>query len=95
MEECCTRKGIIKIESEKIRLRIVRHNTNNEIFNPLDTGYFFSYCQPITCHIGAFCFDARQFGAFHFGDFHFDALSTKTKRRAVGPMSKTMPAHQL
>ena len=28
----------------------------------------------ITCHIGAFCFDARQFGAFHFGDFHFDAF---------------------
>ena len=27
-----------------------------------------------TCHIGAFCFDARQFGAFHFGDFHFDAI---------------------
>ena len=28
----------------------------------------------ITCHIGAFCFDVRQFGAFHFGDFHFDAI---------------------
>ena len=28
----------------------------------------------ITCHIGAFCFDACQFGAFHFGDFHFDAI---------------------
>ena len=25
-------------------------------------------------HTGAFCFDARQFGAFHFGDFHFDAI---------------------
>ena len=31
----------------------------------------------ITCHIGAFCFDARQFGAFHFGDFHFDAVPVR------------------
>ena len=25
----------------------------------------------------AFCFDARQFGAFHFGDFHFDAVPVR------------------
>ena len=31
----------------------------------------------ITCHIGAFCFDACQFGAFHFGDFHFDAVPVR------------------
>ena len=31
----------------------------------------------ITCHIGAFCFDARQFGAFHFGDFHFAAVPVR------------------
>ena len=31
----------------------------------------------ITCHIGAFCFDARQFGAFHFGDFHFDTVPVR------------------
>ena len=31
----------------------------------------------ITCHIGAFCFDARQVGAFHFGDFHFAAVPVR------------------
>ena len=31
----------------------------------------------VSFHIGAFCFDARQFGAFHFGDFHFDAVPVR------------------
>ena len=31
----------------------------------------------ITCHIGAFCFDVRQFGAFQFGAFHFDAVPVR------------------
>ena len=32
---------------------------------------------PVSFHIGVFCFDARQFGAFHFGDFHFDAVPVR------------------
>ena len=31
----------------------------------------------VSFHIGAFCFDARQFGAFHFGDFHFDPVPVR------------------
>ena len=31
----------------------------------------------ITCHIGAFCFDVRQFSAFQFGAFHFDAVPVR------------------
>ena len=31
----------------------------------------------VSFHIGVFCFDARQFGAFHFGDFHFDAVPVR------------------
>ena len=31
----------------------------------------------ITCHIGAFCFDVRQFGAIKFGAFHFDAVPVR------------------
>ena len=42
----------------------------------LYSGCIMAVC-PITCHIGAFCFDARQFGAFHFGDFHFDAVPVR------------------
>ena len=31
----------------------------------------------VSFQIGAFCFDARQFGAFHFGDFHFDVVPVR------------------
>ena len=40
----------------------------------------FKYCRSfctVSFHIGVFCFDARQFGAFHFGDFHFDAVPVR------------------
>ena len=37
----------------------------------------FTFVSSVSFHIGAFCSDARQFGAFHFGDFHFDAVPVR------------------
>ena len=45
--------------------------------DPLSSYLYRSVILTVSFHIGAFCFVARQFGAFHFGDFHFDAVPVR------------------